>query len=134
MKTPEVTLTEWTSDTIKFDFGRGSRTLTREQFTVMCDYLKTDVPLGDHCIHVICENGDKWEVRIESFVDEVMLRDTHTNLERYSKRGQFRPQIAVQFQTLDEISRWAKGELDGKSAVPYQQVPPPDSWMRPVPR
>lgn len=61
MKTPEVTLTEWTTDEIKFDFGRGPRTFTREQFTILCGYLKTDVPLGDYCIHVICENGDKWE-------------------------------------------------------------------------
>lgn len=133
MKTAEIALTEWTSGEIKFDFGRGVRTFSRENFVFICDVIKSGV-VTDRGILIQDANGEKWEVALKTFGDETSLHDAARNLEKYYKRDQFCAQIAVQFHTVDEIGAWARGELDGKTVVPMQNIPPVDSWMRPVHR
>lgn len=133
MKTPEITLTEWTSGEIKFDFGRGSKTFTREQFELVCDIVKRGV-IVDMYIRIQDANGEGWDVPIKTFSDETSMNKAARDLEKYYVRDQFCAQIAVQFHNVDEISAWAKGELEGKNGIPVQKIPPVDPWMRPVHR
>lgn len=133
MKTPEQALTEWTSSEIKFDFGRGTRTFSRENFTFICERIRSNSTM-EHCIRITCENGESWEVSFKTFIDEPSMHEAFSKIEKYYKKDKFVSQLAVQFHSLDEVCRWAKGELDGKLSVHVQNIPPVDSWMRPMNR
>jgi hypothetical protein len=133
MKTPEQALTEWTSGEIKFDFGRGTRTFSRENFTYLCDRVRSNSTL-EHSIQITCTNGELWDVSFKSFVDEPSFHEAFSQIEKYYKKDKFVAQLAVQFQSLDEVCRWARGDLDGKLSVQVQNIPPVDSWLRPTHR
>ena len=130
MKTAEVALSQWAMGEIAIDLGMGRMKFTTEQFTHICDYLKQSSTMSiDYYIQVTDALGQNWDVQFRTFCKEDQAKKVRDVLEGRGKRDQFVPRMAIQFETLTEVIKWAKGEIESAIQI---YVPPVESWMKPI--
>jgi hypothetical protein len=131
MKTEADALTQWTTDEIVCDFGRGKRTFTRDQLGDVCAVLKDEFRDSGR-VFVEDRHGQIWPVALETFVDSSKSLALATALKAYKKADKFTAQLVVQFETIDEMVRWARGEIPSYDTVLTQHIPPVEAWRRPL--
>lgn len=131
MKTPEEALNQWALGEIAIDLGMGKFRFSRENFTYICEYLKQyHESRIDYYIQIKDALDQTWDVQFKTFSKEDQVKKVRDALNSKGKRDQFVPRMAIQFETLAEIVRWAKGEIESQIQI---YVPPVDNWMKPIP-
>ena len=131
MKTPEQALQEWATDEIIFHCGNDKRKFTRANFTFLIDIMRQEEYNSMTFFFPIFDAlGQEWHVPHTSFINADQLKDVRKVLAKHrSKRDILVPRMAIQFDSLTEIEKWAEGKIESRIQV---YVPPVDSWMKPL--